>query len=67
MDEESAVDYPYDGCDHHYDPISVPNGDAGGIHKCLLRREDRITEGQKTYMRSTTNKEAAARARYAGS
>jgi hypothetical protein len=29
--------------------------------------EDRIVEGQKTYIRSTSNKEAAPSARYAGS
>jgi hypothetical protein len=37
----------------------------GGFYKCLLLGEDRITEGQKTYMRSTSKNDAAARARYA--
>ena len=62
--EEHTVVYPYGGCDPNGDNISFPNGDAGGIHKRLLSGDDRISEGQKTYMRSTSKNEAAARARY---
>ena len=47
------------------DNIFVPHSDAGGPHKRLLRGDDRITEGQRTYMRPTSTNEGAERARYA--
>ena len=63
LNEERTVIYPYDGCDPNCDGISVPNGNAGGRHERLLLGEDRIAEGKKTYMRSISKSEAAARAR----
>jgi hypothetical protein len=62
LNEESAVGYPYDGDNHHYDPIFVPDGDTGGFYKRLLRGEFQ----RKTYIRSTSKKEAVARARNDG-
>jgi hypothetical protein len=67
LDDDRTVDYPYSGCDPNCEHISFPNGDTGGLHKRPLRGEDRIAEGKKTYMRSMSKNEAAARARYARS
>ena len=46
------------------DNIFVLYSDADGPHKRLLRGDDRITEGQRTYMRPTSTNEGAERARY---
>lgn len=62
LDEERTAGYPYTRCDRHSDPIFVPDDDTGGLHKRLLRRDGHNDKEQKTYMRSTSKKEAAARA-----
>ncbi len=33
MNEEYTINSPYGGCNCHYNHMSVPDGDAGGLHK----------------------------------
>ena len=63
LDEERTVDPPYPGCAHNCNHLFFPNGDAGGLRECPLRRDDRVDKEVKTYMRSTSKRSAAARAR----
>jgi hypothetical protein len=49
---------PYSGCDHNYDLISVPNGDANGLsisayfrERIVLLKGRRRTHGSQARMR----------------
>ena len=63
LDEERTIYPPYAGCDPHHNQIFFPNGDTDGLHEHPLWGDNRIDKKQKTYMRSTSKKEAAARAK----
>ena len=64
---QNNVDPPYTNCHPHSDPMSVPNCNTYGPNsKRRILRDDRMDDiWMRTYTRSTTNSEAAAKDREA--
>ena len=64
MNEERTVEPQYAHCDPHRNKIFLPNSDTGGLHERPTSGETIVLKKkQKTYMRSTSKREAEKRAK----